>query len=1517
MSCKEAFAMDDKLHLLKRTAFFLLILYWALIPNATSQEIAENPQSSSVSLDIPNEESGVHIQTVKSNRRIEGSRLLESDVLEGLESDEEELLTLDESRGRSIDTNSDIEMTLSDRNQKRISTRINVDSADNLQGASTNAGKTSMNHEERSSLLERFIDEFITNYGDHSLQAINPADYKNDSNWSPNNRVVSKTQCGGVITLNESQIITSPNYPNNYPNDARCTWTISAQLGTNFDQIQLHILDFSLEQGTCVNDYLSITDHAVGASKVFCGDKYDPLILSMSNSLTINFNSDDTIERKGFKMEVLALKTTCGGQYDINGNETFLFTTPASIVGSRCHWLITSKSAMSLELVNYFGEKALQDMLKVTTESFGAMEPFDIKKVYVSKIFSVSFAENVLRKDEFQPGAQFQVFPVKKVRLCNTTIDMKENASFIINSSKYPNGYDDNARCLITLQHDMGEEYIIKLQFIKFDIEEHSECGFDSLTIIDEGQNFNRTYCGTLKEESYRTKSQILKLYFESDSRNVFVYEGYSIYARIQRIRENKCVLSKTQRNVWTLKSPPLPYVYPGFTVCDIDVRETSVERFKIIFKKFSLEPKLPCTEGDYLSITDKFINNTEWYCGNMEGESIMTAGNNIKFQFSSDFYDSAREFEIEIRGMASSHCGGNTVLAPGTNINLRVSKNEEECAWVVKGKNSTLVLDFKRVSNVRISQTAMYNDLFSYNTRTINFIDPSDKYMVISSEERAIIQVNAYATYSECGTELEVKKKPVIVTNGGTSSCLITIKRLQNKKERLAIKYTLLSLPQITCPLKILDIEEGAATKLCSSDWKKTYITTSSEFTINPTVPSSEKVNSYMVLISPVKFTCGSTFNVGDDKIILKSKSLDHKTTCVYRFKSDGNRIALDIATSSKRALNTISVSTDGSFQSLRELSKDLITSLATTKEFLVIIEPFPRSVSFVLQVMKDLPVTDLCTTCLIVGLGSQGIVVTPTSKNLNTYPAGLSCDVKFEGNDLNRTVALEFKNIDIPLNTSLDTLTIVKEGVETIIHPTRISPLPYTLLMDTPFSVKFKTRSNNEYEGYKIGYNVLACGGIVTLKDESPTIIESPGYGNVYPTYMECIWQFEANITNISDRIQLKIKKLKLHASDKLEVIDPLYSYNPIYSFTGSVNGTVITSVGNQLRVIFKSDSRKVSDGFQFEVRPIVSGCGADIDTAAVGEGTISTLDFFPNTDYCLFRVRPSEGKVMLLEPLAKRRSESVRQIPDTSECKEGSVIISDKGFLNQGEMYCNNELLPVVMTTQDLLLLINTPALPPLEFRFRAGGCGGEINNDSPTGTLSSPNHPEPFHGPMTCTWTSRSAMLIEVKYIDLLPETDYLNLTDATRNVSLTGSTYPYYILLDVSSVITFMGGSTDVKTGFTLEYEFVDHQGVWNVDVALPAMIVGWPGTQHKPSAWHIVGPRGGKGLTIMVWAAYIPSDPECTTHFLHVGGVNEEGERVCGGAGLRTIHVYGREAILVLHTTSPLAVLAASVHVMG
>lgn len=55
--------------------------------------------------------------------------------------------------------------------------------------------------------------------------------------------------------MSEREIV-SPNYPNNYPNDAQCVWLITIPLG---NAVALNITDLDIEwSADCSKDYLKV-----------------------------------------------------------------------------------------------------------------------------------------------------------------------------------------------------------------------------------------------------------------------------------------------------------------------------------------------------------------------------------------------------------------------------------------------------------------------------------------------------------------------------------------------------------------------------------------------------------------------------------------------------------------------------------------------------------------------------------------------------------------------------------------------------------------------------------------------------------------------------------------------------------------------------------------------------------------------------------------------------------------------------------------------------------------------------------------------------------------------------------------------------------------------------------------------------------------------------------------------------------------------------------------------------------
>ncbi|XP_056402263.1 embryonic protein UVS.2-like isoform X2 [Hyla sarda] len=104
-------------------------------------------------------------------------------------------------------------------------------------------------------------------------------------------------KCGGTFYIPKGTF-QSPGYPNAYGPNLRCIFTITAPVDK---KISVTISGFQTESGTyCTHDYLSMAD---GTSRwgPFCGDRTIPVIKSETNSLTLTFVSDATVQRRGFQ----------------------------------------------------------------------------------------------------------------------------------------------------------------------------------------------------------------------------------------------------------------------------------------------------------------------------------------------------------------------------------------------------------------------------------------------------------------------------------------------------------------------------------------------------------------------------------------------------------------------------------------------------------------------------------------------------------------------------------------------------------------------------------------------------------------------------------------------------------------------------------------------------------------------------------------------------------------------------------------------------------------------------------------------------------------------------------------------------------------------------------------------------------------------------------------------------------------------------------------------------------------
>ena len=127
--------------------------------------------------------------------------------------------------------------------------------------------------------------------------------------------IPSFVDCPRVMTGSPGNI-TSPNYPDWYPNSYDCHWVITADQGY---QVHLEFEYFEMTYtADCVGDYVEIIDGDSienGTSKgKYCGYIMPmPKIVSKGNALLIRIHSDSTEPARGFHLK-----------YSINGTGNLL-----------------------------------------------------------------------------------------------------------------------------------------------------------------------------------------------------------------------------------------------------------------------------------------------------------------------------------------------------------------------------------------------------------------------------------------------------------------------------------------------------------------------------------------------------------------------------------------------------------------------------------------------------------------------------------------------------------------------------------------------------------------------------------------------------------------------------------------------------------------------------------------------------------------------------------------------------------------------------------------------------------------------------------------------------------------------------------------------------------------------------------------------------------------------------------------------------------------------------------------
>nr|XP_039257965.1 cubilin-like [Styela clava] len=267
----------------------------------------------------------------------------------------------------------------------------------------------------------------------------------------------SKTQKSHHISLNADdtnwQTLTSPNFPENYGNNMNINWTIST---TGDNVIRVEIETLNLEP---VYDTLIIIDNNIPSEWKLIesvsgigGEKLE--YISHSNTVSLIFNSDDSISSSGFKINYKVYRVSKSMDETLEWQEGLVMNPdyPSNTyIYSDCYWLIRVNDGFHVNFIIdvfrsydgtftvYDGESKSNDILWSGTNAL-----FTDGISFVSSSSDVFVSLNLRFSYSFKYAFRFNAVTSELSRNCFETLT---SAPDVILSPYYPNYYPTGSDC--------------------------------------------------------------------------------------------------------------------------------------------------------------------------------------------------------------------------------------------------------------------------------------------------------------------------------------------------------------------------------------------------------------------------------------------------------------------------------------------------------------------------------------------------------------------------------------------------------------------------------------------------------------------------------------------------------------------------------------------------------------------------------------------------------------------------------------------------------------------------------------------------------------------------------------------------------------------------------------------------------------------------------------------------------------------------------------------------------------
>ncbi|KAJ3603850.1 hypothetical protein NHX12_028591 [Muraenolepis orangiensis] len=329
--------------------------------------------------------------------------------------------------------------------------------------------------------------------------------------------------CGGFITkLNGS--ITSPGWPREYPPNKNCIWQLVAP--TQY-RITLLFDVFETEgNDVCKYDYVEVRSGLSADSRLhgkFCGAEKPETITSTYNNMRIEFKSDNTVSKKGFKAQFFS----AGCDHVVNSASGTITSPnwPDKYPSKKaCTWALSATPGHRIKIA--FNELDMEAHLECAYDHIEIYDGRDAKATSLgrfcgtkkpspimssaNKLFIRFFSDNSVQKKGFEASHTAECGGRLKAEV--KTKDLFSHAQF--GDNNYPGASD----CQWVISAEKG--YGVELIFQTFEIEEEADCGYDYMELFDGGDTKSPRlgrYCGSGPPEEIYSAGDSIVLKFRSD----------------------------------------------------------------------------------------------------------------------------------------------------------------------------------------------------------------------------------------------------------------------------------------------------------------------------------------------------------------------------------------------------------------------------------------------------------------------------------------------------------------------------------------------------------------------------------------------------------------------------------------------------------------------------------------------------------------------------------------------------------------------------------------------------------------------------------------------------------------------------------------------------------------------------------------------------------------------------------------------------------------------------------------